>query len=67
MCIGWTRKGLISLMHGVTMKITLKVYFCHMNACRLHIDIPNKLLLVNFVLFVFFGAWGGVMVKVPRC
>ena len=25
MCISWTRKGLISLMHGITMKI-LNIY-----------------------------------------
>ena len=26
MCISWTIKGLISLMHGVTMKISYKAY-----------------------------------------
>jgi hypothetical protein len=31
-----------------------ELYFCHINACRLQIDIPNKLLRVNFVLYVFF-------------
>jgi len=38
-------------MHGPLNVKHSKVYASHTNACTLHIDIPNKLLRVNFVMF----------------
>ena len=40
MCISWTIEGLISLMHGVTMKIKFEILNFDRYACRIKVLPP---------------------------
>ena len=61
MCISWTIKGLISLMHGITMKINNKQsYHCHgdgsgfsvrweLNCYILCVEVNFMIVLIHYV------------------
>ena len=56
MCISWTRKGLISLMHGVTMKSSNSRFSYQLNAqLRIKLVIENNCFYVSIVTSLQFG------------